>query len=287
MTASAKWPSVKCPYPFRYSIRAWRKNAFLNDSYGLGKWNINEIGVFEIKQFSKALPDKLKISTRRMIINTLHVFFNFAYKEGLVSVIPAFPTIKGNDSRPRIALNIDDQREAFNRIPDVHRDVFIFESETGCRPGETCALKIRDIDFKNKTATIRATFTMCHFRDSDKEGHKRPIPLSDVACEIARSRADQRFGEDWLFLNPKGKHYTVQNLAEIWDKYSGIDCTHYEAVRHSFCTQIAEIGDKQAAQHLMRHVDPSSTARYLHHQTEYLRDTLRKRGNVVELKKAK
>ena len=65
----------------------------LNDQYGLSKWLINEVGVFEIKQFSKSLPAKLKISSRRQILNVLHIFFNWAYKEGLMREIPAFPTI--------------------------------------------------------------------------------------------------------------------------------------------------------------------------------------------------
>ncbi len=99
--------------------RSIAKTHILNDRYGIGKWYINEVGVFEIKQFAKALPGKLKISSRRTILNTLHVFFNWAYKEGLIMAIPAFPTIKGNDSRPRVALSIEDQYEALTWVRDL------------------------------------------------------------------------------------------------------------------------------------------------------------------------
>jgi integrase len=257
----------------------------LNKEYGLGKWLIEEVGVFEIKQFSKALPSKLKIATRRQILNVLHIFMTWAFKEGLIREIPAFPTIKGNDSRPRLALDIESQYEALTKIPEVHRDVYEWAFETGCRPGETCALKIKDCDFENKTVTIRRTFTMNRLRESDKEGHKKPIPLSERAFEIAKSRAAGRFPDEWLFINPQGRHYTQQNLNDIWKKFTGLEITHYEGSRHSFCTQIAEIADKKAAQSLMRHVAASSTDRYIHSRTEYLREHLEKRNNVVNLKK--
>jgi len=267
--------------------RSMAKTHFLNDQYGIGKKMINEVGVFEIKQFSKALPSDLKISSRRAIMNNLHVFFTWCYKEGLISSIPAFPTVKGNNSRPRVALTTGDQYMALEKLPEYIRDVYEFEFNTGIRPGETCALKIRDIDFLNKTATIRATFTMGKFRDSDKEGHKQPIPLSERAIEIARLRAAGRFPEDWLFLNNQGTHYSVETLRDTWSKHSGTPITHYEATRHSFCTQIVEVADKKVAKALMRHVSDSSTDRYIHARTEYLREHLEKRGDVVELKRRK
>src|SRR6185369_13303116 len=121
-------------------------------------------------------------------------------------------------------------------------------------PGETCALKIKDFDFAAKVMTVRRTFTMYKLRESDKEGHKKAIPLSERACQIAKAHAGHRFGEEWLFLNKHGRHFSVGYLADVWAKYSGTEVTHYEAARHSFCTQIVEVADKKSAQDLMRHV---------------------------------
>ena len=265
--------------------RSISEKHILNPEYGLGSWFIQDIGVQEIKAWAKRLPQKLLISTRRQIVHTFHVFFKWAYKSGIIREIPAFPTIKGNNSRPRLALDIPTQYEALDKIPDVHKDIFEWGFETGCRPGETCALKIKDFDFTNKTVIIRRTFTMCKLRESDKEGHKKAIPLSERAFTIAKNRAAGRFPDEWLFVNPKGQHYTAQNLNELWKKYSGIPTTHYEATRHSFCTQIVEVADKKAAQGLMRHASPMSTDRYFHSRTEYLRDHLKKRNNIVEMKR--
>lgn len=261
------------------------KKHFLNDIYGFTKHQVDEVGVFEIKQFARSLPEKLKITSRRAIVRNLHIFFNWLWKEGMINEIPAFPTIKGNNSRPRVALTSEDQEKAFSRIPEAHRDLFIFEAKTGLRPGETCALKIRDIDFKNKTMTVRSTFTVNRFRDADKENHKAPIPLSETALEIAKKRAAGRFPDDWLFLNSKGRHYTQANLADIWDDYSKTGLTHYEGTRHSYASFVAKNIDSKAAQKLLRHKSASSTERYVHMEVEYLRDKLNELDNVVEMKR--
>jgi integrase len=260
----------------------------LNKEYGLGSWDIREISFAELEQFKDSLPKTIKIKTRREIVNTLHTFFKWAWRKGLVPIVPPFPVVKGTDSMNRIALSIEDQYEALSKIPGQYRDVFEFEFETGVRPGETCALKIKDIDFETRTMKVERTFTMRQLRESDKEGHRKPVPLSDRAFEIAKKNAAVRFPEDWLFVHPRTKkHYTVHRLELYWKEYTKLPCTHYEGTRHSFCTQISEIDDKKAAQDLMRHADSRSTDRYIHSGTEYLRDALKKRGEVVELKRKK
>lgn len=275
-------PGTYHPYKSRVD------NHILNKKYGLGSWDIREIGFAELEQFKDLLPKKLKIKTRREVLNTLHTFFMWAWRKGLVPVVPPFPVVKGNDSSDRIALSIEDQYEALAIIPEQYRDVYEYEYETGMRPGETCAVKIKDIDFELRTMKVQRTFTMRQLRESDKEGHKKSIPLSDSAFEIAKKHAAGRFPEDWLFIHPKTKtHYTVHGLELNWKKYTKLPCTHYEGTRHSFCTQISEIEDKKAAQDLMRHVDSRSTDKYIHNRTEYLREALKKRGDVVDLKRKK
>jgi integrase len=68
-----------------------------------------------------------------------------------------WPEIKGNNSKPMVALDLEDQMEALKRIPEEHRDIYSFLMETGLRQGEACALKVKDIDMKNGNALIRRT----------------------------------------------------------------------------------------------------------------------------------
>ena len=55
---------------------------------------------------------------------------------------------------------------------------------------------------------------------------------------------------------------------------------HYEACRHSFCTQIVESGaSMNEAKLLMRHKDPRTTEKYFHGRAERLRAFVNKRRN--------
>jgi integrase len=252
----------------------------------LGAMNVRKIGFAELEEFKDGLPKALKLKTKRIILNTLHTAMKWMWRKGVIIVVPPFPVVKGNDTAVKVALSMEDQYTALSQIPAEHRDVYEFEYETGLRPGETCALKIKDLDLSANTLRVQRTFTMRRLRESDKEGHRKALPLSPRALELAQAHAQGRFPEDWLFINPaNGNHYTVHRLGLYWKQYTKLPCTHYEATRHSFCTQIAEVADRAAAQDLMRHADGRSTDRYIHARTEYLRDVLAKRGKVAEIKK--
>ena len=273
-------------YGSYHTYRSHVNNHILSPVYGLGAWDIREIGHAELEQFKDNLPLKLKIKTRREIMHNFYNFFRWSWRKGLITSVPPFPVVKGNDSVERLALTIEDQHTALKTIPTEHRDLYEFESEVGTRPGETCALKIKDIDITEKTIIVRRTFTMGKLRESDKEGHRKSIPLSPRAFEIVQKHAEGRFPEDWLFLHPRTKtHYTVARLGLIWKQYTKLPISHYEGTRHSFATQIAELDDMKAAQELLRHSDMRSTEKYVHRRTEYLRAALQKRTNVVELNK--
>ena len=70
-------------------------------------------------------------------------------------------------------------------------------------------------------------------------------------------------------------------------KYSGSDVDMYSATRHSFCTQLVEMGMNEIeAQGIMRHKDARSTRSYFHPTQERQRGFLNKRGKVIPLKKA-
>ncbi len=285
-------------YGTYHAYRSRVNNHILHPIYGLGKWDIREVGYNELNDFQEALPANLKIKTRREIMHTLHTFLKQALKK-LNRTLPPFPdSINGNDSMKKVALSVEDMVEAVQKIPAEHRDFFEFENEVGTRPGECCSLKIRDVAFADQTATIQSTFTMGKFRNTDKEGHELPVPLSPRAFEIAKKHAAGRFPDDYLFLHPKtNRHYTVNTTAKIWNRYTQLTVTqkgitrritHYEGTRHSFATQVGEHGgDIKGVQGLLRHKDSRSTDKYMHPRTEYLREVLQKRTNVVELNKVK
>ncbi len=255
----------------------------------LGSYDVREIDYGVLEDFKNKLPSHLKLKTKRNITCTLHSFFVWLFRrpksERLIKEMPIFPAVKGNDSKPRKALTFAAQSEAITKIPEEHRDIYEFETETGVRPGEACTIKISDIDFDAVTIRIQRTESDRRVIERDKEGHKKEIALSDRAAEIILKHAHGRAPGEWLFVNSDtGRRYTVKWLNLKWRAYSGTNITHYEGTRHSFATQIIQVtrGNIEAAKELLRHADLRSTQRYLHEQPEFYREVLNERSRASQ-----
>lgn len=250
----------------------------------LGQFDVTHIDSKSLEGFKDSLPSTLKLKTKRNIVNGLRTFFTHLHREGTIQSIPPFPIIKGNDAGVRVALDIDDQGAALNNIPEKHRAPFVFMMETGVRPGELCALKIKDLDMKRGAALIQRTWSGSKLRETTKGHNKRWIPLTSRALATLDTRG--RFGEDWVFINPNtGGEYRPKRLYLLWREHSNTGVDLYAATRHSFCTQVVESGaNSMEAQALMRHSDVRTTSRYYHCTTRRLKDIVESRGRVCKIK---
>lgn len=247
--------------------------------------DVQEINFEDLTKFKESLLCGLK--TKRNLINALHTFFIWMWKRGAIEKLPPFPTVEGDDSKVMQAIDYDTQIEALEKLPAEHRDIFEFEFETGLRPAEVCALKVRDIDLQRGMAIIQRTYSASELRETTKNKRKAFIPLSDRALEVATQNIAGKFGNDFVFINPKTKRgYRVWFLGRLWREKSGLEVTHYEAGRHSFCTRIISLGASELeAQKLMRHSDGRSTRAYYHPTGDHLRDLVnRKSGTAAERK---
>jgi integrase/recombinase XerD len=267
--------------------RAYQDNYF---KIYFKKSDCREIKFPELEAFKNWLADHgIKIKTRRNILNALHAFFTWLFQKGIISAIPAFPTIKGDDASVRISLEYGDQQTFLDKIPLTHRDVIEFGFETGLRPGELCALKICDMDLRAGKALIQRTLSCNEIRETTKAKNKRPIPLSDRALFMAKAHSEGRFGQEFLFLNPStSRGYKTEFLRRLWREHSKSKVTLYEAMRHSFATQIIEGGaDLATAQTLLRHADIRSTQAYFHANVNKLQDVVNSRGRVIKINERK
>lgn len=243
------------------------------------KWDVREIGYEQLMSFKTSLS-KHSIKYRRCILSVLHSFYAWLKFNGTIKEVPQFPVIKGDDSKTRIVLEYTDQQDVLKRIPDLYKDPIDFLMDTGLRPGEICALKIKDIDIKNKSAVIQRTWSAWKIRETTKAKNKRIIPLSNRAVEVLQKHIIGKFPDDFIFkIKPK-------TLQKAWKKYSNLDISLYEATRHSFCTQIVEMGiNSLQAQVLMRHSDIRTTQKYFHNSVTKLQDIVNRRGQILEIKK--
>jgi integrase len=236
--------------------------------------------------FKDILPKSLKIKTRRNILNGLHAFFTWLKRKGTIQEIPVWPVIKGNDSNIRTAIDYETQIYALSKIPEEHRDVIEFGFETGLRPGETCAIQVRDLE--NGVLTVQRTWSGSRLRETTKGGSKERLPISQRALELFKKHSKGKLPSAFLFINPEtNRVYRPKKLNQLWRAYTGIDITHYEASRHSFCTQIIDSADVFSAQRLMRHKNLASTKVYHHASIKRLEDIVNSRGRVIALKDIK
>jgi integrase len=240
------------------------------------KFNEEELTRSVVSNFLDSLPQTLKRKTRKNIYITLKSFIH------LCGYVMQLPTIdEDDDSDPRVALTLEEQQEALQRIPERYRDIIEFGMETGLRPGELVVLKSIDFDPLRGTLWVRRTLSGGQVIETTKGHTRTEIPLSDRAREIVAKCA----GDIWLFVHPyTGKAYGINAPNKIWKKYSQIPVCYYEASRHSFITQCVDVGgDSLQVKHLARHSDVRTTQRYYHGNQVRLTDILNRRGKVIPI----
>ena len=253
-------------------------------------WNVTEIRKPEIAKFKKELMKikGKKLKTKKNILNGLHAFFTWLATEDPAEIItskdiPDFPKITGDDAEPQKAIDFDTQTASIKNIPSEHRDPIEFGCEQFLRPGETCALKIKDIDFESRVVIIRRTWSGSTLKENTKPKKWKTKPLTDRAYEIALKNAYNRFPEEFLFINPTTKRcYRQKILNNLWKTHSGTDTVHYEGSRHSSITQLAEAGyDITAIKELAGHTDIRTTQKYIHRSIGKLREIANNRKEKV------
>ncbi|MBF0592032.1 MAG: tyrosine-type recombinase/integrase [Nitrospirae bacterium] len=251
--------------------------------------DVKEVEFSHIENFKDKLPKRLKIKTRRNILNALHSFFTWLRRKGVIKEVPNFPEIRGNDAKMRTSIDVDQQKEALKRLPKHNRDIFAFAFETGLRGGELCALKVKDVDMNKKTILVQRSFSRHKLRETTKTHMKHYMPLSDTALEIVQRNIKDKTPDAFLFINKRTKtFYTVNNLCRSWREYSGLDVSFYEASRHSFITQLVEDNANPfVAKELARHTDLRTTQKYYHATSSKLRDVVNRRGKIVSIEGGK
>ncbi len=146
-------------------------------------------------------------------------------------------------------------------------------SVTGCRSGELCALRWRDVDLAEGAVTVRAVVGRGAkagnvVRESTKTGRTRRIAIDQATVALLqRHRQHQREAlfaagkrqteTTWLFLGPDGMPWNpslVNARVRRARKAAGADSVNIRALRHMNATHLIAAG-----------VDPVTVARRLGH----------------------
>lgn len=265
------------------TVRGYRSYV-INYYHVLNNLDVKEVSLEQLTTLKDTL-EHVSIKTRKNILNALRNFFNWLRERGIIREIPVFPKVKGDDSKPRVAIDVETQEIALTKIPEKYRDPIEFLMETGLRPGEVCSLLVGHIDVKKRTARIERTYVSGNIiRETTKQKRKRVIPLSDRAFEIALKNVQGKLPIQFLFINSRTKRgYYPKALWYIWKQHSGLEIDLYSATRHSFASQLIQNNDIAVIKELMGHIDIRTTQRYLHMKITNLSDVVNSR-KVIDIK---
>lgn len=220
-----------------------------------------------------------KSATISRRISALRSFYKYMYKKKLVNSnpMPLINNPKKEKNLPKF-LYINEVEELLsepdNSIQGI-RDHFILELlySTGIRVSELINIKIKDINFSEKTIRI--------FGKGSKE---RIVVYGSVCAEKlndylnkSRNLIKDSNNTDYLILNLRGKKLTDRSIRNIINKYMKMTSIQKHisphTLRHTFATHLLDNGaDLKAVQELLGHADLGSTQVYTHISNERLRN---------------
>ena len=243
--------------------------------------DLTELEKDDLKDYLGSIYADVKASSLRRKIVAIRQFYLLLHKRKIIEDNPALTLTgpKKDEVLPR-AL----RREEMAKLIEYNypqtlkglRDRAIIETlySSGVRVGELVSIKIKDLDFKEKTVYILG-----------KGKKARLLPVTSQAVDSIENYLLKRPGgkekDSIVFCNLKGGPLTERGVQYIIDELAK-NCGIYRKVtphmlRHSFATHFLENGmNLRYIQTLLGHSNLSTTEIYTHLSIEELTKVYRK-----------
>ncbi|MFF5994835.1 tyrosine-type recombinase/integrase [Lysinibacillus sp. KU-BSD001] len=270
----------------------------------LGKLKIAELTSKQLQDTLNMLFDKgTAYYTLRGIKNALDMLFKYALETGLIESNPTTPLFVPKE-KSKLVDEIKDETaklylepwelKKFLELADAHRNVLYRTmiyviAFTGMRPGEALALKLKDVDLKNKKIHITKTVYAKGSLRGDFEltppktkNAIRTIDIDDIVIEKIQYLLDYKEQKDWisseyLFGDVDGIPPTIkilnQHIRRLGQK-TGIEKQFRTYIlRHTHISLLAEAGvDLQFIMGRVGHKNSKTTTQIYLHVTEGMRE---------------
>jgi integrase len=151
--------------------------------------------------------------------------------------------------------------ELSGKFADYLKPMVLVSLNTGVRRGSVFGLLWGDIDFQNKTLTLRG--------DNNKSGKVTRLPLNRVALDVLTAWREQsaRTAEDELVF-PSAGGGEINSVRRSWArvlKVAGIENFRWHDMRHDFASQLVMHGiSLLQVSKLLGHSDVKMTMRDAH-----------------------
>lgn len=273
----------------------------------IGKIKLNNLTANTLQKFfNNKKTDGLSTSTVRSIFKVLSCAYKQAYKNGLVqrNICELVILPKEQQQEMRV-LTVEEQQALQETLKGERLGIGVLISlYTGMRIGEILGLKFNDIDFKEKTITVRRTLNRLTVYDNPEKktdivisepktsNSKRIIPLQDFLIPLLKDHKKQIATErlrvcqlynndDFVICNDFGKCLEPRTYQDFFKKMlnkAGVETTHFHTLRHTFATRALENGfDVKVLASILGHANASTTLnKYAHALPDHKKQSMEK-----------
>jgi len=218
----------------------------------------------DIERFKYNLQNReLKPATIRHVLELLRRLANFAAKNNLCSGLSfkiQMPKVENYKTEELTNAQLQKLMQVLEEESDIQVSNLVrLALYTGMRRGELFNLNWGDIDFYNKTITVK----------SDKKGDQPSIPLNEMAEKVLVEHAHTENGSKFVFPGRGGKKRTEckRPLLRIRKK-AGLpdDFRILQGLRHVYASMLVSSGkvNLETLQSLLTQKSPLMTQRYAH-----------------------
>jgi len=250
-----------------------RKQQYLSMVYdGLGKKNINKIGVDDLREFLESLPHN---TTQRDIHRILKDMYDLLFKSGYISknfmdlVVIKFAPFPQKEKK---TLSHEDERILFGEVlPNTQfygiAKMMLLQA---LRIGEALALCWEDIDFQNNTISVSRSYSSISKKVTETKtvGSKAIIPLFKETKEMLLERGWHSSG--LIFTEVKHPSRFSVEFTRLC-KTAGINISPH-TFRHTFASRAFEKGiNPKTIQGILRHKSYETTINAYTHVSESMK----------------
>lgn len=261
--------------------RRWYADKLTPFSNHLGReFTATALKPFHVDQWIAAHPD-WSSGTARNLWRAVQRLCRWGHRKGLIPELAVLHQEKPKAGRREVVISPEQYAEL---LPFIRNDEFktlvVIGWETGARPQELMAARVRHLDSENK----RLVFPPQESKDKDRP---RVIYLTDTAFELIRPKSEAQ-PEDHLLKNSEGRPWTSDAslcaFAALYKRMTKAKVTTRKYclyhLRHSWLDRMLKKGvDVLTCAVLMGHRDPSMIARTYQHLSQspdYLREALKR-----------
>lgn len=177
----------------------------------LYEFSVYEITTGHLKDWNSWLRKRsIHQNTRRHVLNDMRTIFRWLYGREELERVPEFPALAQKKTVPNI-IDVNDQEEVLEAIPEALRGAHILAVEEVFRPGELRGLNVTDYNFRTRTLTLQNAMdgdTNAAERKSTKEEDVRVRQVTDRLADWLEKHIapEERVnGKRPLFVNPRAR----------------------------------------------------------------------------------